>query len=67
MEVLNFFFSFLRNPRVRLKASSLLLSKVFLEKQNDRIYFWSPFLNFIKSEDVFPINTFRLEKKHFFR
>ena len=65
MEVLNFFFSFLRNPRVRLKASCLLLSKVFLEKQNDRIYFWSPFLNFIKSEDVFPINTFGLEKKHF--
>ena len=62
-----FFLSFLRNPRVRLKASCLLLSKVFLEKQNDRIYFWSPFLNFIKSEDVFPINTFRLEKKHFFR
>ena len=30
----NFFFPSLRNPRVLLKASCLLLSKVFLEKQN---------------------------------
>ena len=63
----NFFFSFLRNPRVLLKASCLLLSKVFLEKQNDRIYFWSPFLKFFLKKDVFlPINTFRLKKNSSF-
>ena len=35
-----------------------VLSKVFLEKQNDRTSFWIPFLILKKLKMIFPLNTY---------